>query len=133
MRPVALGLLGHFTALLFASAAAQADDAADIKGAERQFRLRCSTCHSLELKHSPTGPHLVGLFGRKAGSIEGYRFSKALSDSNVIWSEETLDAFIENPRGFIPGNRMMAPPIRKPDDRAAIIRYLKFKLSSDTE
>lgn len=87
--------------------------------------LRCRSCHTLEKDGAHlTGPNLNGFFGASAGSKEGYFFSDALIEKGIIWNEETLDAWIENPSAYIPGNRMVFAGLRKPEDRAALIAYL---------
>ena len=71
------------------------------------------------------GPHLVGIFGRKAGSVKGFRYSKAMKDSGVVWNQVTLSAYFANPRKFIKGNRMAFAGLRKKKDRDDLIAYLK--------
>ena len=83
---------------------------------------RCKACHSLE--RDRTGPRHCGLFGRKAGSIPGFRYSKAMSASDVVWTEETLDAFLADTRSFIPKNRMGYAGIEDVQERTDLIAYL---------
>jgi cytochrome c len=91
---------------------------------EKIFRARCGACHSVELGRNRIGPHLAGVFGRKAGSVEGARNSRALQESGIVWNEQTLDRFLANPSKAIPGTTM---PVALVDarQRAAIIDYLK--------
>ena len=91
---------------------------------ERLFRQRCATCHALQASQNKAGPHLDGIIGRKAGSIEGARFSGALQDSQIVWDEQTLDNFLANPRKAVAGTIMM---VGVPDEaqRKAIVAYLK--------
>ncbi len=70
------------------------------------------------------GPSLAGLSGRKAGSVEGFAYSPALEESEVVWSQETLSAFLENPIQYIPGNLMPFGGLRKQEQREALIEYL---------
>jgi len=87
--------------------------------------LRCRSCHTLEKDGAHlTGPNLNGFFGAPAGAKEGYYFSDALIEKNIVWNEETLDAWIENPSAYVPGNRMVFAGLRKPEDREALIAYL---------
>ncbi len=88
---------------------------------------RCAACHSLTPGRHTIGPSLAGMFGRKAGSAEGYNYSAAMSESDVIWSVETLDAHLADVKGFIPGNRMASlypAGVQDPEERAAVIAYL---------
>ena len=69
--------------------------------------LRCNACHALEPEVKKVGPTLAGLFGRKAGSVETFdQYSDAMANSGIVWSEETLSAFLADPQKLIPGNRM---------------------------
>lgn len=111
------------TAIAFAGVA-RADEALVAEG-KKVFRL-CQACHTAEAdaKHR-VGPNLFGVVGSKAGSKEGFRYSPAMSGSDVVWDEEALASYLENPRTFIRGNRMSFAGLRKPEQREAIIAYLK--------
>ncbi len=89
---------------------------------------RCAACHSLMPGQHGLGPSLAGVFGRKAGSAEGYAYSPAMTNSDVVWSEETIDAHLKDVKGFIPGNKMGAlfpNGVPDADERDAVIAYLK--------
>ena len=88
--------------------------------------VQCRACHSLEaLGGNKVGPNLHGVFGRKAGMAPGYAYSDALSQATIVWSDETLNEWLTRPSDFLPGNRMVFVGIRKPEDRANLIAYLK--------
>lgn len=108
-------------ALLGTSAPAISADAAN---GEKVFR-KCATCHTLEEGKRKIGPSLYGIFGRTSGTLEGFRYSKAMKDAGIVWTEETIDAYIANPRGYVKGNRMAFVGLKKPEERADVIAYLK--------
>jgi cytochrome c len=97
---------------------------ADLDAGRRQFR-RCSSCHTLaEGGPNRVGPNLHGLFDRSTGEVDGFNYSSALRDAGIDWSPEHLDAWLSDPRGYIPGNRMSFVGIRDADDRRDLIAYL---------
>ena len=105
--------------------AQEADTAAMVKRGEKVF-LQCRACHSLEQdgRHK-VGPNLWGFFGQVAGHKEGFKYSKVLKESGIVWTEETLSEWLEQPRRFLPGNRMSFAGVRKAEDQLALIEYLK--------
>jgi cytochrome c len=92
-----------------------------VRGAE--IYGRCIACHSLN--RNRTGPKHCGLFGRTAGTLDGYRFSKAMRESGIVWTGKTLDTFLENPRAAVPRTKMGYAGIEEPQDRADLIAYLQ--------
>ncbi|MCM0021415.1 MAG: cytochrome c family protein [Tagaea sp.] len=117
MRFVLLLALG-----LFASQQVQA--AGDpVRGAE-VFR-KCVTCHTVESGgRNRVGPRLHGVFGRRAGTVEGFRYSDALRASGLVWDDTTLDAYLKDSEGFVPGTRMYGG-LTLDQDRADLIAYLR--------
>ena len=110
-----------------AARASEFDDrlaAANMKRGQLMYIL-CRTCHDLEpnLPHK-TGPNLNGIMGRKAGSIPGFKFSEPLSKSGVVWTPETMDAWIKQPMAMVPGNAMALAGLPNDADRAAIIAWM---------
>ena len=86
----------------------------------------CVACHSLEPGRHFTGPSLANLFGRKAGTAPGFqRYSEALQKSGVVWDEKTLDAWIGDPTGFIPGNVMTFAGLKDQRARRDLVQYLR--------
>jgi cytochrome c len=102
------------------------------RGAE-MFRS-CTACHSLAPGEHRTGPSLAGIFGREAGTIPGFtRYSLALEQADVTWNEKTLDAWLADPRAFIPGNRMTFRGIEDQHARADLIAYLEKAAAESSE
>lgn len=97
----------------------------------RDVFRRCAACHNATARQNKVGPHLVGLFGRAAGAVEGFRYSDAMRRADIVWDEETLRAYLRDPRGYIPGNRMAFPGIRRDDDLDALIAYLRAVTTPD--
>lgn len=97
---------------------------------ERGAKLykRCKACHTLEEggKHK-VGPNLWNIYGAKAGSKDGFNYSKAMAASEVVWDDTTLDAYIQKPSTFMKGNRMSFVGIKKAEDREAVLLYMKSK------
>ena len=92
-----------------------------IKGG--QVYQRCIGCHSLD--RNRTGPKHCGLFGRKAGTAEGYQYSTAMSKSAIVWDKHSLDNFIQAPLRAVPGTTMGFSGIKDKQDRYDLIAYLK--------
>ncbi len=91
---------------------------------ERIF-AQCRTCHALEAGTNKVGPSLNGIFGRTAGTVPNFRYSTANKNSGIVWSEEIMFAYLENPREYIPGTYMSFVGLRQPQQRADVIAYLK--------
>ena len=102
-------------------------DPDQMSNGERQFRRKCSICHSLEDDGKRrAGPTLSGLFGRPAGSVEGYIYSDTVANLGIDWNEDTIDQLFDiGPDHFIPGSKMPMQRIVKPEDRRDLIAYLK--------
>jgi len=85
----------------------------------------CAACHALERNTQSVGPDLHGVFGRKAGTLDDFRYSPALKRSNITWNAKTLDEYIADPQKVVPQNRMPYAGMPEAGDRAALIRYLQ--------
>jgi cytochrome c len=97
---------------------------ADFNRGKRTFKL-CQSCHTLnEGGQNLVGPNLYGVFGRQIGTVEGFTYSKAVQDSEIVWAPEVLAEWLESPRNFLPGNKMSFAGVRKPEDRTAVIAYI---------
>ena len=119
-------LVAASAVLLFASYASAQDAPTD---GERLFRTRCASCHSIDPGQNRIGPSLSGVFGREAGKLDGARYSPALGSSDMVWSVETLDTFLANPRQAVPGTTMTFA-LRDATQRTAIIAFLRDRGSA---
>jgi cytochrome c len=84
---------------------------------------QCSVCHSTDGSNG-VGPSLKGVIGRKAGEFAGFRFSRALKASGLVWDENSLDLYLTDPQKAVPGNVMPFAGLADPKLRAALIAYL---------
>jgi cytochrome c len=113
------------TVFFFLSASTALSAEGDPALGARAFRA-CAACHSVEADRNMTGPSLAEVWNRKAGSLASFpRYSEAMKSSGVIWSDETLDAYLKNPAEFMPGNHMTFPGVPDEKARSAIIAFLK--------
>jgi len=110
-----------FAAMLGSGAALAEGDAA--KG-KKVFK-KCKTCHSFDPGKKKIGPHLTGVVGRKAASVEGYKYSKAMKAADIVWDEATLDEFLKKPKAFVKGTKMTFAGLKKESQRQDLIAYLK--------
>ena len=110
---------------LFVLSGSQVFAAGDVAAGEKVFK-KCKACHVVNKEQNRTGPHIVNLFGRAAGSVEGYKkYSKAMKSSGIVWDEETLDAYLKAPKKYVKGTRMAFAGLKKDADRANVIAYMK--------
>jgi cytochrome c len=122
---------GRILALILTAAAIPAS-AEELGDAERGAAIyaQCQFCHQVgQGAEHRVGPHLNGLFGRALGGLDDYpRYSPGLKRAGadgVVWTFETLDAYLENPRALVTGTRMNFGGISAPEDRADVIAYLR--------
>ena len=111
--------------LAFGLSATPALASGDVAAGEKVFK-KCKACHVVDAEKHKTGPHLVNIMGRAAGSADGYKkYSDAMKSSGIVWNEETLDGYLEKPKAYLKGTRMAFAGLRKEEDRANVIAYLK--------
>src|SRR6516225_188991 len=108
-------------------AAAGAHD--DPKAGAKNYRA-CASCHSLEPGVHLTGPSLAGLWGKKAGTVDDFaRYSKQLKAADLVWDENSLNAWLADPAKLVPGNYMVIRGIMNNKTRGDLIAFLKQALA----
>jgi cytochrome c len=113
-------------ALVAVPIAAQAAPAPNSAIRGKLIFLRCAACHAVSSKAPPkVGPHLQGVVGRASGSVAGFTYSPAMRAAALRWDESTLDRWLTRPAGVVPGTSMVFAGLPNPDDRKAVIAYLK--------
>ena len=117
-------LASAILALTFAaSLPASAQDAAAGEGV---FKRVCATCHNATVEGPrKLGPTLHGVVGRKAASVQGFRYSTAKRDADLVWTPDKLSPYLLNPREFMPGTTMAYAGLKNDADRANVIAYLQ--------
>ena len=113
-------ITGIITIMLVFSSA----NAADPVNGKKVFK-KCAACHSLQEGKNKIGPSLHNLLDRKAGSVEGYKYSKAMKNSDVVWDEKSLNKFLTKPRKFIKRTKMSFWGIKKKSLRDDLISFFK--------
>lgn len=129
---VLVGLSAVMPQRLFAQDASQemAENSAfgDAMRGMKTFR-KCKACHTVEQGGaSRIGPNLWNIVNQPAGAVEGYKYSKALlerAEAGLVWDVENLDGYLHNPRKFLKGGKMAFAGLRKEQDRADVIAYLR--------
>jgi cytochrome c len=113
---------------LIASVSAPAVAQGDAEAGEKVFR-KCQACHMVgEDAKNRVGPVLTGVVGRQAGSVEDFSYSDAFMEKaqeGLVWDDANLHAYLADPKGFIPGNKMAFAGLRKPEDVDNVIAYLE--------
>lgn len=85
---------------------------------------QCQVCHSVEAGQNGIGPSLAGVFGRKSAQVSGFSYTDGMRNANLTWNQATLDRYLANPSGVVPGTTMAVGPLDAAQ-RTAIINYLK--------
>jgi len=120
MRIWSLGLVFNF---LFVIADAPGM-AADVEAGKTAFK-KCALCHTTEPGQNKIGPSLFGIVGRKSATVENFNYSEAMKKFDHTWDEATLDEYLADPRGTVPGTKMILPGIKDKTERDDVIAYLE--------
>ena len=118
---LAATMFGISALALMPGAGVSAQSAAVPDGAAL-YRMRCGSCHTIDTNR--TVPLHRGVVGRRAASVPGYNYSPALRASNIIWTQQALDQWLQGPQRMVRGSRMFFT-VANPQERAAIITYLR--------
>jgi len=101
----------------------EADEERFLRG--RRVATPCWTCHDLAGTVKKVGPSLLGLYGRPSGRAPDYNGSPAMISASIVWDDRSLSAFLSNPAGFVPGNRMVSPAVPPEAGLADLVFYLR--------
>jgi len=100
--------------------------------AGRRVFAQCRSCHTTDPEGgNRVGPNLHGVFGREIGVAPGFAYSQAVQDADFVWDAEQLDHWLDNPRTFLPGNRMAFAGVRNPEQRRDVIAYLMVETTPE--
>lgn len=122
MKSKLIKVIGFSAVLAAFTAPAMAAGDAD---AGAKVYNKCKACHALEEGKNKVGPTLHGIIGAKAGGVSGFKYSKAMADSGLTWDEATLAKFLAKPKEVVPGTRMAFAGLKKDDEIANVIAYIK--------
>ena len=110
-----------------ALSAVSANAEGDAAAGEKVFK-KCKACHFVDSDKKKVGPTLQGVIGRTAGTVEGFKYSKvmvAAGEDGLVWDDEALAGYLANPKKYMKGNKMSFAGLKKEDDLANVIAYLK--------
>lgn len=97
----------------------------DAQAGEAVFIKTCAVCHTTEEGKNKLGPSLHGVFGRHSASLTDYTYSDAMKKMNETWDDQTLDAYLANPRTLVPGTKMIFVGLKSEKDRQNVIAFLQ--------
>ena len=98
--------------------------AQNAENGQKAFKQQCGLCHDTAAGKNRVGPSLFGVVGRKAGTAEGFHYSDGNKSSGLTWDQATLDKYLADPRGTVPGTTMTYAGVKNDEQRKDIIAYL---------
>jgi cytochrome c len=98
--------------------------AADVEAGKTAFK-KCALCHTTEAGKNKIGPSLFGVVGRQSAGLENFNYSEGMKKFEHAWDEQTLDLYLTDPRGTVPGTKMIFPGIKDKAERDDVIAYLE--------
>ncbi|MCO5133734.1 MAG: cytochrome c family protein [Phyllobacteriaceae bacterium] len=122
-----LSLTSAVAALIVATGVTAAQAEGDAAAGEKVFK-KCAACHVVDSDDKKVGPSLHNVIGRTAGTTEGFKYSKSMieaGEGGLVWSEETIGEYLKDPKGYVKGNKMSFAGLKKDEDVANVIAYLK--------
>jgi cytochrome c len=120
-------LIAFFAAMSVATLVTGPSQAQDAAAGEKVF-AKCKACHVADGDKNKIGPSLHGIMGRTAGTHEGFKYSPAMVEagkSGTVWDDATLATYLHDPKAMIKGTKMAFPGLKKDEDIANVIAYLK--------
>ena len=104
----------------------QAQAAGDAEAGQKLFNRICGGCHQVgESARASFGPQLNNIFGRQSGSTTDYQYSDAMKSAGIVWTHETLAAYLEAPKKVVPGTRMIFWGLSDPGKVEDVLAYLQ--------
>jgi len=123
--PSRVPLLATVVSLMLVNIVPGAAHAGDPTAGQTVFRQQCAICHAVKEGRNMIGPSLFAVVGRKTGAEPGYAYSVANKNSNLTWTPEVLDKYLDSPQGVIPGTKMPYGGLKDATKRADLIAYLE--------
>ncbi|MCG7363432.1 cytochrome c family protein [Roseomonas sp. ACRSG] len=125
IRRACLGVVAFAAVLGFMPwAMGQEAPPGDPEAGRTVFNRQCMACHAVQAGQNKVGPSLAGVFGRHSGEAPKFNFSPAMKEANKTWDAATLDSYLADPRGYIPGARMIYAGLKDAEQRANVIAYI---------
>lgn len=98
----------------------------DAEKGERLFNQQCKTCHTVEKGgRNGIGPNLFGVFGRKAGTAQGFAASEAMQKSGIVWDEKGIVDYLKDPKAKVADTKMVYAGLKRPEQLDDMLAYLK--------